>query len=150
MFSFANAAYVGLVDTRLQPKLTVKEEHGPDKLLYFVIQKVDMSKHSLHVQNNFLTFGSVQLFNEYPQENDLLFIHSFIRPFLQRPFKSSTTQRCSRLQHGYCIGVSRRSAKATVGKGLAQGPYMAARAGIEPTTLRLKAIDSTKAPPCPT
>src|SRR6218665_2787721 len=34
-------------------------------------------------------------------------------------------------------------------KGLAQGPYMAARAGVEPTTLRLKAIDSTKAPPCP-
>src|SRR6218665_1688910 len=33
---------------------------------------------------------------------------------------------------------------------LAQGPYMAARAGVKPTTLRLKAIDSTKAPPCPT
>ena len=27
---------------------------------------------------------------------------------------------------------------------------MAARAGVEPTALRLKAIDSTKAPPCPT
>ena len=27
---------------------------------------------------------------------------------------------------------------------------MAARAGVEPTTLWLKAIDSTKAPPCPT
>ena len=27
---------------------------------------------------------------------------------------------------------------------------MAGRAGVEPTTLRLKAIDSTKAPPCPT
>src|SRR6218665_416962 len=40
--------------------------------------------------------------------------------------------------------------KATLGKGLAQGPYMAARAGVEPTILRLKAIDSTKAPPCPT
>ena len=26
---------------------------------------------------------------------------------------------------------------------------MAVRAGAEPTTLRLKAIDSTKAPPCP-
>src|SRR6218665_3691600 len=85
-----------------------------------------------------------------------LFIHSFIhhsfihsfRPFQQRPFKSS--QRRSRLQHGYCIGVSRRSSQATVSKGLAQGPYMAATAGVEPTTLRLKAIDSTKAPPCPT
>src|SRR6218665_1972529 len=30
----------------------------------------------------------------------------------------------------------------------ATGPYMAARAGVEPTTLRLKAIDSTNAPPC--
>src|SRR6218665_553663 len=76
------------------------------------------------------------------------FIHSF-RPFLKHPFKSSTTQRLSRLQHGYCIGVSRRSAQATASKELAQGPYMAARAGGEPATLQLKAIDSTKAPPCP-
>src|SRR6218665_1270690 len=36
------------------------------------------------------------------------------------------------------------------GKGLAQGPYVAARAGVEPTTLRLKVIVSTKAPPLPT
>src|SRR6218665_1143571 len=42
--------------------------------------------------------------------------------------------------------------QATVGKGLAQGHCMAVRAGVEPTILqflRLKAIDSTKAPPCP-
>src|SRR6218665_3564715 len=80
------------------------------------------------------------------------FIHSFIhsfRPFLQRPFKSSTTQRRSRLQHGHCIGVSRRSAQATAGKGLAKGPYMAARAGVEPTTLQLRVIASTNAAPCP-
>src|SRR6218665_1370778 len=68
-------------------------------------------------------------------------IHSFGH-FYSAPFKSSTTQRCSRLQHGYCIGVLRRSAQATVGKGLAQGPYMAARAGVEPTPLRLKAFAS--------
>ena len=37
-----------------------------------------------------------------------------------------------------------------LGKGLAQSPYMATRAGVEPTTLRLQVIDSTKAPPCPT
>src|SRR6218665_2051897 len=37
----------------------------------------------------------------------------------------------------------------TVGKGLAQGPYMAARAGVEPTTLRLRVVASTNAPPCP-
>src|SRR6218665_4153030 len=77
------------------------------------------------------------------------FIHSF-RPFLWRPFKSFTTQRRSRIQQGYCIGVSRRSAQATAGKGLAQGPYVAARARVEPTTLRLKGIVSTKAPPRPT
>src|SRR6218665_3509577 len=40
--------------------------------------------------------------------------------------------------------------QATAGKGLAQGPYVAARAGVEPTTLRLKVIDSTNAPPRPT
>ena len=40
-------------------------------------------------------------------------------------------------------------AQATVSKGLAQGPYVAARAGVEPTTLRLKVIDSTNAPPRP-
>ena len=48
--------------------------------------------------------------------------------------------------------MSRRSAQATVGKGLAQGLYIRGgyRAGIEPTTLRLKVIDSTNAPPRPT
>src|SRR6218665_1380384 len=30
-----------------------------------------------------------------------------------------------------------------------QGPYMTARAGVEPTTLRLRVIASTNAPPCP-
>src|SRR6218665_785681 len=77
-------------------------------------------------------------------------VHSFIPAISIAPFKSSMTQRRSRLQHGYCIGVSRRSAQATAGKGLAQGPYVAARAGVEPTTLRLKVIVLTKAPPRPT
>src|SRR6218665_1330601 len=81
--------------------------------------------------------------------HSLSFIHS--GHFYIAPSKSSTTQRRSRLQHGYCIGVLRRSAQATAGKGLAQGPYMyvAASAGVEPTTLRLKAIVSTKAPSRP-
>ena len=42
------------------------------------------------------------------------------------------------------------SAQATVGKGLAQGPYVAARAGVKPMILGLKVIDSTNAPPRPT
>ena len=33
---------------------------------------------------------------------------------------------------------------------LAQGPYMTARTGVEPMTLRLKVVDSTKAPSRPT
>src|SRR6218665_2236955 len=74
------------------------------------------------------------------------FIHSFGH-FYSAPSSPLLYRRRSRLQHGYCIGVSSRSAQATVGKGLAQGPYIAARVGVEPTTLPLKAIDSTKAPP---
>src|SRR6218665_1168855 len=86
---------------------------------------------------------------------DVLLIHSFIHSFIVAlsiaPLQVLyTTQRCSRLQQGYCIGVSRRSAQATVGKGLAQGPYVAARAGVEPTTLRLRVIASTNEPPRPT
>ena len=43
-----------------------------------------------------------------------------------------------------------QSAQATAGKGLAQGPYAVARAGVEPITLRLKVIVSSKVPPRPT
>src|SRR6218665_2092070 len=46
--------------------------------------------------------------------------------------------------------AQRRNAQATVSKGLAQGPYMAARAGTEPTTLQLRVIDLTNVPPRPT
>jgi len=38
---------------------------------------------------------------------------------------------------------------ATVSIGLAQGPYVAARAGFETMTLRLRVIDLTNAPPRP-
>src|SRR6218665_3116714 len=71
------------------------------------------------------------------------FTHSFIHSghFYSAPSSPLLLRgACSRLQHGYCIGVSRRSAQATAGKGLAQGPYVAARAGVEPTTLGLKVI----------
>src|SRR6218665_2603704 len=79
-----------------------------------------------------------------------LFIHS--GHFYSAPFKSFTTQRRPRLQHEYCIEVSRRSAQETAGKGLAQGPcsvYVTARAGGEPTPLRLRVIASTNAPSRP-
>src|SRR6218665_2590879 len=43
-----------------------------------------------------------------------------------------------------------KAPQATVGKGLAQGPYVTARAGVEPTTLRTTGDDSTNEPPRPT
>jgi len=39
---------------------------------------------------------------------------------------------------------------ATASEGLAQGPYVAARAGFELATLRTKGVESTYAPPRPT
>ena len=39
--------------------------------------------------------------------------------------------------------------QATVSEGLAQGPYVAARAGVEPMTLRTKGVDCTNAPHTP-
>ena len=50
-------------------------------------------------------------------------------------------------QHGYCAGISRRS--ATVSEGLTLDPYVAARAGVEPMTLGTKGFDSTNAPHTP-
>ena|SRR6218665_3179585 len=71
-------------------------------------------------------------------------VHSFIPAISIAPLQVlyySEALPTTGLQHGYCIGVSRRSAQAAVGKGLTQGPYVAERAGVEPTTLRLKVIN---------
>src|SRR6218665_2996994 len=45
--------------------------------------------------------------------------------------------------------ASRLVFQATASEGLAQGSYVAARAGVEPMTLRTKDVDSTNAPPTP-
>ena len=42
-----------------------------------------------------------------------------------------------------------KAPQATVSEGLAQGPYMAARAEVEPMTLRTKGVDSTNVPYMP-
>src|SRR6218665_193735 len=42
-----------------------------------------------------------------------------------------------------------KAPQATANEGLSQGPYAAAGAGFEPTTLRSTAIDSTNEPPRP-
>src|SRR6218665_2699508 len=56
---------------------------------------------------------------------------------------------CRRL-HAEVTGNCKKKLQATVTEGLAQGPYVAASMGFEPTTLRSKGIDSTNAPPRPT
>src|SRR6218665_1592733 len=68
---------------------------------------------------------------------------------LSSPFFSSYAYRTSRRDETekYCAHVHSFISFILV-KGLVQDPYMAARAGVEPRTLRLKAIDSTKALPC--
>ena len=40
--------------------------------------------------------------------------------------------------------------KTTVSEGLAQGPYMATRAGVKYMTLQIKGVDSTNVPHSPT
>src|SRR6218665_130256 len=80
-----------------------------------------------------------------------LFIHSFILAIsiapLQVHYYSEALPATAWILYRR---VSHRGAQATASKGLAQGPYVAARVGVEPTTLRLKVIDSTNAPPRPT
>jgi len=47
-----------------------------------------------------------------------------------------------------CLSLHVEALQATVSKGLAQGSYMAVRAGFEPMSLR-KDIIFASAPPCP-
>src|SRR6218665_1017396 len=76
-----------------------------------------------------------------------LFIHSrYFYSAYSRPLYYSEALPT---QHGYCVGVSRRSALATASEGLAQGIYVAARAGFGPATLRTKGVESTNEPPRP-
>ena len=39
--------------------------------------------------------------------------------------------------------------QATANEGLAQGPYVAAKTGLKPTTFQTKGVQSTNEPPCP-
>ena len=51
---------------------------------------------------------------------------------------------------GPCHGTNGTMGNPALSEGLAQGPYVAARAGFEPTTDRSTAIDSANEPPRPT
>src|SRR6218665_1870470 len=78
------------------------------------------------------------------------FIHSFILAIsiapLQVLYYSEALPTTARILYR---SFTRKRTGNCIGKGLAQGPYVAVRAGVEPTPLRLKVIVSTKEPPRP-
>src|SRR6218665_1019480 len=79
-----------------------------------------------------------------------IIIHSFIQAISIAPLKSTTTQKRSRHSTDTVPEFHAEVPLATASSGLAQDPYVAVRAGFEPTTLRSNGIDSTNAPLCPT
>ena len=82
--------------------------------------------------------------------------HSFIHSFIHSGYFYSTSSSLLLLRDAPDTArivdtVPEFHAKAPqASKELAQGPYVAARAGVEPMTRRTKGVDSTKAPPRPT
>src|SRR6218665_1159348 len=78
-----------------------------------------------------------------------LFIRSFIPAISIAPFQVLYYSEAHPTTARILYRSFTRSAQATAGKGLVQGPYVTARAGIETTTFRLEVIDSTKAPSRP-
>ena len=72
-----------------------------------------------------------------------------LRLFLQRLFKYTTTQKRSRHSTDTVSEFYAEAPQATASEGLAQGPYVAARVGFEPATLRTKGVKSTNTPLCP-
>ena len=90
-----------------------------------------------------------------PDMHALQIIHQLkkiylFRLFLQHLFKSTTTQRCSQHSTDTVSVFHAEAPQATASEGLAQGPYVAARVGFEPTALRTKGVESTNEPPHPT
>src|SRR6218665_1241283 len=76
-------------------------------------------------------------------------IHSF-RIFLYHLFKSTTTQKRSRHSVDTVPEFYAEVPQATASEGLTQDPYVAAKVGFEPATLRMKGVESTNEPPHPT
>src|SRR6218665_1622294 len=77
-------------------------------------------------------------------------MYSFIWDISIAPLRASATQRHSRHSTDTVPEFHAEAPQATVSKELAQDPYVAARAGGKPNTLRPKGIDSTKVPLNPT
>ena len=78
------------------------------------------------------------------------FILSFILAISIAPLQVHYNSEALPTQHEETVPEFHAEApQANVGEGLAQGPYMAARARVEPMIFRTKAVDSTNAPPTP-
>src|SRR6218665_2708030 len=81
-----------------------------------------------------------------------LIIHSFIQTISIAPLQVhyySEAQRHFRHSTDTVSEFRAEAPQATVSEGLAQGPYVAASAGLEPMTLQTKCDKSTNEPPCP-
>ena len=76
-------------------------------------------------------------------------VRSFIQAVSIVSLQSTTTQRRSRHSMDTVPQFHAEAPQATVSEGLAQGPYVADRAGVEPMTFRTKGVDATNAPPMP-
>src|SRR6218665_359645 len=75
--------------------------------------------------------------------------HSFIPDILLCLSKSTTTRQRSQHSTDTVLEFHAKALQATANEGLAQGPYVVARAGFEPTTLLTKGVESTNEPPRP-
>ena len=88
-------------------------------------------------------FASIKM----SKTSEFLFVHSF------RFYSASSVHYYSEvLPTQHCVGVSRRRAIGTASEGLAQVPYVVARAGCEPASLGREATNlpmSHHAPPRP-
>ena len=73
-------------------------------------------------------------------------IHSF-RILLEHLIKFTTAQKCSRHSTDTVPEFHAEAPQATASEGLAQGPYVVARAGFEPATLLTKGAETTNEPP---
>src|SRR6218665_188449 len=81
----------------------------------------------------------------------ILFINSFIQAFSLAPLQVRYYSKALQAQHGYYVSEFHAEApQATVSEGLAKGPYVAARVGFEPTTIRMKGVESNIETLCPT
>ena len=69
----------------------------------------------------------------------IIIIHSFIHGISIAPLRIHYYSDVLSTPHGHCVGVSPWSATGNCEWRTCQGPYMAARAGSEPTTFGRKA-----------